>query len=56
MLLGKNAEFFRQKEKPLGLIKPTEGGDGGLHENEAMALPGLRQVFVLSIKANADQG
>jgi hypothetical protein len=49
MLLGKNPEFFRQKEKPVGFIKPTDGGDGGLRDRNgvsstAMPLPGMRPV------------
>jgi len=49
MLLGRNSEFFRQKEKNVGFIKPSDGGDGGLHErngatSSAMALPGMRPV------------
>ena len=48
MLLGRNAEFFRQKEKNVGFIKSNNGGDGGFHERNAstseMALPGMRPV------------
>jgi hypothetical protein len=49
MLLGKNPEFFRQKEKPVGFIKPVDGGDGGLRDRSgatsaAMPLPGMRPV------------
>ena len=50
MLLGKNPEFFRQKEKNVGFIRSTDGGDGGLYERNGnmgasgMALPGMRAV------------
>lgn len=49
MLIGRNTEFFRQKEKNVGFIKSNDGGDGGLHErngptSSAMALPGMRPV------------
>ena len=54
MLLGKNPEFFRQKEKPVGFIKPTDGGDGGLRDRNgatsaAMPLPGMRSVKLLNL-------
>lgn len=57
MLLGKNPEFFRQKEKPVGFIKPTDGGDGGLRERNgatsaAMPLPGMRPVNLAISLAN----
>lgn len=56
MLLGKNAEFFRQKEKPLGLVKSNDG-DGGLHGTGAMPLPGMRQVLQQFVSlTNADKG
>jgi hypothetical protein len=53
MLLGKNPEFFRQKEKPVGFTKPTDGGDGGLGDrigatSSAMPLPGMRSVKFLN--------
>ena len=50
MLLGKDPEFFRQKEKNVGFIRSTDGGDGGLYERNGstgrlgMALPGMRAV------------
>jgi hypothetical protein len=46
MLVGRNAEFFRQKEKNIGFIKSNDGGDGGLHDRNgsAMELPGMRPV------------
>jgi hypothetical protein len=51
MLLGRNPEFFRQKEKNLGLIKSNDGGDGGLREHQRngstsppVALSGMRAV------------
>jgi len=49
MLLNKNAEFFRQKEKPLGFVKSKDGGDGGYSERNGsasppMALPGMSSV------------
>ena len=49
MLIARNAEFFRQKEKNVGFIKSNDGGDGGLHErhgstSSAMTLPGMRPV------------
>ena len=50
MLLGRNPEFFRQKEKNVGLIRPSDGGDGGLYEKneytspQGMVLPGMREV------------
>jgi hypothetical protein len=49
MLLRKTPEFFRQSEKNVGLIKPTDGGDGGLYERNSsttpgLPLPGMRQV------------
>lgn len=55
MLIGRNAEFFRQKEKNVGFIKPSDGGDGGLHErngstSSAMALPGMRPVNYHTIR------
>jgi hypothetical protein len=43
MLIGKNPEFFRQKEKNVGFIKSTDGGDGG--KSPPMALPGMKPVF-----------
>jgi len=53
MLLGRNAEFFRQKEKPVGFIKATDGGDGGYSErNEStysVGPPGVRNVHSLHI-------
>jgi hypothetical protein len=50
MLLGKNADFFRQKEKNVGFIKPTDGGDGGYSQRNGSAsppvsLPGMRAVI-----------
>jgi hypothetical protein len=53
MLLGKNPEFFRQKEKNVGFIKPTEGGDGGYNERSSstspgVPLPGMRAVNCLA--------
>jgi len=49
MLLTKNAEFFRQKEKSVGFIKSTDGGDGGYSGRNGsasppMALPGMSSV------------
>jgi hypothetical protein len=50
MLVGRNTEFFRQKEKPVGLIKPSDGGDGGYSDRNGssssygVALPGMRSV------------
>lgn len=50
MLLGRNPDFFRQKEKNVGFIRSTDGGDGGLYERNGntspsgMALSGMRAV------------
>jgi hypothetical protein len=50
MLVSRNAEFFRQKEKPVGFIKPSDGGDGGYSDRNGpstsygVALPGMRSV------------
>ena len=63
MLLGKHPEFFRQKEKNVGLIRSTDGGDGGLYEKneytspQGMTLPGMRAVKPReSNKLNLDEG
>jgi hypothetical protein len=61
MLLGKNPEFFRQKEKSVGFIKPVEGGDGGYHErgsstSPGVPLPGLRAVNSSAYELTLDQG
>ena len=51
MLLSKNAEFFRQKEKNWGFIKSTDG-DGGYSQRNVSATPnasphGIRNVMSL---------
>ena len=57
MLLTKNAEFFRQKEKNVGFIKSSDGGDGGLHERNGstspgIPLPGMRAVIMYQQPSN----
>ena len=53
MLLTRSAEFFRQKEKPVGFIKAADGGDGGYSERNGsmhgVALPGMRNVHATLI-------
>jgi hypothetical protein len=44
MLLTKNPEFFRQKEKNVGFVRSTDN-DGGF-VRDSMPLPGMRAVIL----------